>query len=103
VGTVSFHGGLANPTPDNANNIHGKVLAFHGGDDPLVPPQEVEAFKQEMKDAKVNLEFIVYPGAVHAFTNPNAGNDKSKGVAYNKEADESSWKRFKAFLQEVFK
>ena len=102
VGTVSFHGGLSSPTPDDAKNIKGSVLVLHGADDPTVPPAEVEAFKEEMKKAGVNLKFIAYPGAVHAFTNPAAGNDNSKGAAYNEKADKASWEEFQKFLKEVF-
>jgi dienelactone hydrolase len=102
VGTASFHGGLANPTPDDAKNIKGRVLIMHGADDPNVPSKEVEAFKEEMKKANVNMVFIAYPNAVHAFTNPDAGNDNSKGVAYNEKADKASWQEFEKFLKEVF-
>ncbi len=98
LGTATFHGGLSTPTPEDAKNIKGPVLVMHGADDPNVPTKEVEAFKEEMKKGGVELTFVAYPGAVHAFTNPDAGNDNSKGVAYNKEADESSWKEFKKFL-----
>lgn len=101
AGTVSFHGGLSTPTPKDAKHIHGSVLALHGADDPHVPPAEVTAFKKEMKDAKVNLTFIAYPGAVHAFTNPAAGNDNSKGAAYNETADKASWAEFEKFLKKV--
>ncbi len=101
VGTVSFHGGLSTPTPEDAKNIKGPVLAMHGADDPNVPPAEVKAFKDEMSRAKVKLEFIAYPGAVHAFTNPAAGNDNSKGAAYNANADKKSWIAFEKFLKQV--
>lgn len=102
VGTATFHGGLSSPTPQDANNIKGPVLVMHGADDPNVPPKEVEAFKKEMKDANVKLTFIAYPGAVHAFTNPAAGSDNSKGAAYNKDADEKSWQAFEKFLKSLF-
>ncbi len=101
AGTVSFHGGLSSPTPQDAKNIKGKVLVLHGADDPNVPPEEVEAFKKEMKDANVTMKFVAYPGAVHAFTNPKAGNDVKKGAAYNAEADKKSWQEFEKFLHEI--
>ncbi|MBI3544427.1 MAG: dienelactone hydrolase family protein [Deltaproteobacteria bacterium] len=101
AGTASFHGGLSTPTPEDAKNIHGPVLAMHGADDPNVPPSEVEAFKEEMKKAGVKMKFVAYPGAVHAFTNPAAGNDNSKGAAYNAEADKKSWVEFEQFLKEA--
>ena len=102
VGTVVFHGGLSTPTPQDAANIKGRVLVMQGADDPNVPPPEVLAFKDEMKKAKVKLKFIAYKGAVHAYTNPAAGNDNSKGAAYNAVADKKSWKEFQKFLHEVF-
>jgi dienelactone hydrolase len=101
VGTASFHGGLSTPTPEDAKNIHGRVLVMHGADDPHVPPAEVQAFKKEMKDAHVKMKFVAYPGAVHAFTNPAAGNDNSKGAAYNAAADKASWVEFEKFLKAV--
>src|SRR5262249_32548912 len=42
AGVVSFHGDLATPTPGEAKNIKGKVLALHGADDPFVPGKVVE-------------------------------------------------------------
>jgi dienelactone hydrolase len=101
VGTATFHGGLSNPTPRDAKNIKGKVLVMHGADDPFVPPLEVTAFKKEMNDAHVDMQFIAYPGAVHAFAIPSAGNDNSKGAAYNAQADKKSWQAFEDFLRDV--
>jgi len=102
AGVVSFHGGLSNPTPENTKNIKEPVLILHGADDPFVPPTEVQAFQEEMKAANVGVQFISYPGAVHAFTNPAAGNDNSKGAAYNAAADAASWAEFEKFLDKVF-
>ena len=102
AGFVSFHGGLNTPTPDDAKNIRGKVLALHGADDPLVPPDEVLAFEEEMRRAGVDWQMIIYGGAVHSFTNPAAGNDPSVGAAYNEKADKRSWEAMKTFFQELF-
>jgi dienelactone hydrolase len=101
-GVVTFHGGLSNPTPDDAKNIHCPVLVLHGADDPLVNADEVAAFKSEMDKAKAKYEFIAYPGAVHSFTRPDAGNDNSKGFAYNEEADKKSWAEMKRFFGQIF-
>ena len=102
VGVVSFHGGLSTKTPDDAKNIRGKVLVLHGGDDPFVTPQEVAAFEDEMRAAGVDWQVVVYGGAVHSFSNPSSGNDKSRGAAYNAAADQRSWEAMKAFFKEVF-
>lgn len=103
AGVVSFHGGLSSPSPEDARNIHCKVLALHGADDPNVPPKEVASFEQEMREAKVDWQLVAYGGAVHAFTDWNAGNDNSRGAAYNERADHRSWEAMKQFFAEIFK
>jgi dienelactone hydrolase len=103
AGVVSFHGGLNTPTPQDAKNIRAKILVLHGADDPYVPPEEVAAFEKEMKDAKVDWQLVKYSGAVHAFAVPGAGNDTSKGAAYNASADRRSWQAMKDFFKEIFR
>lgn len=102
-GVVSFHGGLDSPAPADGKNIKGKVLALHGADDPFVPAKDLAAFEQEMKDAGVDFKLVQYPGAVHAFTQKAAGNDNSKGAAYNESADKASWEEMKQFFERLFK
>ena len=101
-GVVSFHGGLGTPTPEDARNIKAKVLALHGADDPNVPPAEVQSFEEEMRKAKVDWQLVAYGNAVHSFTDWNAGNDNSKGAAYNEKADQRSWEDMKDFFTEIF-
>ncbi len=101
-GIVSFHGGLDSPAPADGKNIKGKVLALHGADDPFVPAKDLAAFEQEMKDAGVDFKLVQYPGAVHAFTQKAAGNDNSKGAAYNESADKASWEEMKQFFERLF-
>jgi dienelactone hydrolase len=103
AGVVSFHGGLSTPTPDDAKNIKAKVLALHGADDPFVKPEEVAAFEEEMRKGGVDWELVKYGDAVHSFTNPQAGTDKSRGAAYNEKADRRSWEAMKTFFNEIFK
>jgi dienelactone hydrolase len=100
-GVVTFHGGLDSPNPADGKRIKGKILALHGADDPFVPPKDVAAFEQEMKGAGVDYKLVQYPGAVHSFTQKSAGNDNSKGAAYNEAADKASWEEMKAFFAEV--
>ena len=103
AGVVSFHGGLSSPTPGDARNIKARVLALHGADDPNVPPKEVAAFEDEMRQGGVDWQLIAYGGAVHSFTDWDAGNDNSKGAAYNEGADRRSWEAMKQFFAELFK
>lgn len=101
-GVISFHGSLDTPKPEDAQKIKGKVLVLHGADDPFVPPKDVAAFEKEMRDAKADWQLVSYGGAVHAFTNPEAGNDPSKGAAYNEIADRRSWRAMQDFFTEIF-
>lgn len=101
AGAVSIHGGLASKNPKDVKNIKTKVLVLHGAIDPYVPPAEVDGFMKEMNEAKVDYQFVAYSGAVHAFTQKDAGNDPSKGHAYNEAAEKRSWSALEAFLSEV--
>jgi dienelactone hydrolase len=102
AGVVSFHGDLSTPSPEDAKNIKAKVLAQHGADDPFVPPPQVAAFEEEMRKGGVDWQLIAYGGAVHSVTNPGAGNDNSKGAAYNAKADRRSWEAMQRFFHEIF-
>lgn len=103
AGVVSFHGALDTPTPADAKRIKGKVLVLHGADDPWVPSEQVLAFEREMRDAGVDWQLVAYGGAVHAFTQKEAGSDNSKGAAYNERADRRSWEAMRAFFAELFR
>ncbi|MBD3169811.1 MAG: prolyl oligopeptidase family serine peptidase [candidate division Zixibacteria bacterium] len=102
AGVVSFHGNLDTPEPEAAENIRSKILVCHGAEDPYVPDEQVDAFFDEMSAADVDFQFIAYSGAVHSFTNPNSGEDPSKGAAYNQTADRRSWKHMLVFFNEIF-
>ena len=101
-GVVSFHGGLDSPTPADGKNIQAKVLVLHGADDPFVAAKDIAAFNAEMKAHGVDQKFVSYPGAVHSFTHKAAGNDNSKGAAYNADADRDSWYQMEQFLKRLF-
>jgi dienelactone hydrolase len=98
---VSFHGSLDTPTPGDAKNIKAKVLVLHGADDPHVPAKDVAAFEEEMRAGSVDWQLVKYAKAVHSFTDKAAGNDNSKGAAYNAEADHRSWEAMRAFFRET--
>ena len=100
-GIVSFHGGLGRDESRTIATILPKVLILHGADDLYVPENEVKAFQNEMRSAKADWQMVYYANAVHAFTDKNAGNDTSKGAAYNELANQRSWKALLQFLKEV--
>jgi dienelactone hydrolase len=82
-----------------------KALVLHGEDDVMVPPEQVAAFKKEMDEAGVDCRFIMYPGAKHAFTNPQAtarGKAANMPLAYDEAADAQSWAELQRFLEALF-
>jgi len=101
AGVASFHGSLDTPTPADAKNIRGSVLVMHGADDPFVPEEQVAAFKNEMKDAQVDWQILYLGNAVHAFSDPGAGNNPQSGAAYNPLAAKRSMAEFHDFVDDV--
>jgi dienelactone hydrolase len=104
LGVVSFHGGLSTTLQDK-KPIKAKILVLHGADDKFVSADEVGKFKAEMKDAQADMTFIAYPGATHAFSNPNAtkmGKKNNIPIAYNAKAAEESWREMTGFLKKLF-
>ncbi len=102
AGVVSFHGGLDSLKPEDGRNIRAKVLALHGADDPWVAAADIAAFQQELRAAGVDWQMIYYSGAVHSFTQKEAGSDNSRGAAYNERADRRSWQAMRDFFAEIF-
>jgi dienelactone hydrolase len=100
-GVVSFHGGLDSPSPQDGKNIKAKLLVLHGAADPFVPEKDIDAFRKELDDAKVDWQMVYYSGAVHAFTQKEAGDDPSKGAAYQANADRRSWVAMRDFFEEI--
>jgi dienelactone hydrolase len=101
-GVVSFHGGLGKDASRAVTPIATRVLVLHGADDNYVPAAEVANFQQEMRNANADWEMIYYANSVHSFTDKGAGNDNSKGAAYNEKAAKRSWERMKTFMKDVF-
>ncbi|MGZ3533953.1 MAG: dienelactone hydrolase family protein [Thermodesulfobacteriota bacterium] len=104
-GVVSFHGSLGAVKAAQPGSVKAKILVLNGGADTFITPAQIETFKQEMKAAGAELQFISYPGALHSFTNPEAtelGKKFNMSVAYNAKADNESWNEMKEFLRTIF-
>jgi len=105
-GVASFHGSLTAVKPAEPGSVKAKILVLNGADDKFITPEQIEAFKQEMRSAGADFQFISYPGAVHSFTNPEAtelGKKFNMPIAYNADADSKSWDELKEFLSMIFK
>ena len=100
-GVVSFHGLFIPPGNTAGNKITARVLALHGYDDPMVPPESILELASEMSAAGADWQLHAYGKTMHAFTLP-AANDPDFGAVYSKAADQRSWQNLLFFLEEVF-
>ena len=82
-------------------NLIAQDITTYGRD--LADGATLEGLIKELTAAKVDFQVVLYSGAVHAFTQPGAGNDPSQGMAYNAEADRRSWQAMRDFFDEMFK
>ncbi len=99
---ASYHGVLASDVSPKPGEIKAKIRVFHGEADPIVPPEQVEAFKTEMANAKADYMFVAYPGVKHTFTNREADSYAAQfgmPLKYDAEADRDSWTRTLEFLK----
>ena len=70
-----------------------KILILNGADDPFVKREQYDALKKDFDAAKAEYRIIEYPGAVHAFTNPEAtelGKKFNLPLRYDAKADQES-------------
>jgi len=106
-GVAAFHAGLgAAGSAAEAGKVKARVLVLNGGADPFIKPESVDAFRKEMDAAKVDYRYINYPGAVHAFTNPEAtekGKQFNLPLAYDAEADKQAKAEASKFFVAAFK
>lgn len=91
---AGFHASLGlNTPPPAAGTIKAKILILNGADDPFVKREQYDTLKKELDAAKANYQVIEYPGAVHAFTNPEAtalGEKFKLPLKYDANADQAS-------------
>jgi len=106
LGMVSFHGGLVPAPADVVGKIKTRFLMLNGADDPTTTPEARAEFKKSLDTAGIDYEWIDYPGAVHAFTNPDADKYAAKmnthAIGYNAAAAVASWKKMQDFFQVIF-
>ena len=101
AGVASFHG-LFDPPGLPANKIKAKVVAYHGWDDPMVPPDAVVALAQELTEAGADWQIHAYGHTGHGFTNPRASDLGIDGVFYTQAAARRSFASLYLFLGELF-
>jgi len=108
AGGVGFHASLGLNTPAPApGTVKAKILVLNGAADPFVKKEQYAALKADMDAAKADYRVIEFPGAVHAFTNPEAtalGKKFNLPLRYdakvNKEAEGEASKFFAAIFKQ---
>ena len=101
AGIASFHG-LFDPPGLDPHPIKAKVAAYHGWEDPMVPPEAVKALANELTEAGADWQIHAYGHVAHGFTNPRATEIGIAGVEYNAAAARRSWASLEYFLGELF-
>jgi dienelactone hydrolase len=106
AGVAGFHASLGLNTPAPApGTVKAKVLVLNGADDPFVKAEQYAAFKKEMDAAKADYRIIEYPGAVHAFTNPEAtelGKKFNLPLRYDPKVDKEAKAEASKFFAALF-
>jgi len=80
-----------------ASRIKAPVLGLYGEADQGIPAADVKAFEAELRKTNPNVEFVLYPGAPHAFFSDD------RPQVYKKDAAEDGWKRCLAFFDRYLK
>jgi dienelactone hydrolase len=99
---AGFHASLGLNTPAPApGSVKAKILVLNGADDPFVKREQYDTFKKDLDAAKADYRVIEYPGAVHAFTNPEAtelGKKFNLPLRYDAKVDEEAKAEAAKFL-----
>ena len=98
---ASFHGLFGRPEGLPTAPIKAKVIAFHGWDDPMVPPADVVALGEELTAAGADWQIHAYGGTMHAFMAVGA-NRPEVGIQYNERSARRAWSSLVGFLAAAF-
>ncbi len=97
---VAWYGHVRRTYPDApgvdafrlADRIRVPVLGLYGEADGGIPVADVRAFEAALRRHNPRVEFVLYPGAPHAFFSDD------RPQTYRKEAAEDGWRRCVAFF-----
>ncbi len=93
---VVYYGSMPTDNSD-IQKIRAPVLGSFGAEDRGIPVDSVHAFERAMKAAGKSVDIKIYPGAGHAFQNPN------NKLGYRQNAAEDAWERTLEFLDDHLK
>ncbi|NJL26058.1 MAG: alpha/beta fold hydrolase [Calothrix sp. SM1_5_4] len=101
-GAISIHGLLIAPDFAEIPCIDASILVLHGWNDPMVSPEMILSFADEMTRARADWQIHAYGNAMHAFTFEGA-NIPELGIKYDKNAHMRSISAISGFLREVLR
>ncbi len=99
---ASFYGGgIAAPqgpggkasTTSRTGSINGKILCLFGGQDALIPMDQVDTIRSALEAAHTRHEIVVYQDADHGF-------HCDQRATFNEAASDDAWTRVKALFAE---
>lgn len=95
LGAVVVNYGALPTDPNALQQIGAPILGNFGADDQGITPNDVHDFEKAMKNLNRRVDIKIYPGAGHAFENPNNKN------GYRPEAAADAWQRTLNFLNKA--
>jgi carboxymethylenebutenolidase len=93
-GAIGFYGNPKRPPVgpiERVADFECPVLGLMAGDDPGIPVEVVDEFREALEDAGVENEIVVYPGAPHSFF------DRKQEEFAGDSAD--AWRRVLGFIE----
>lgn len=97
AGAIGFYGRPDADRPagdgpfwDRCRLVEGAILALMGGDDPSIPPENVDRLEAALAEAGTDHEVVTYPGAPHSFF------DRRQSDFADESAD--AWRRILSML-----
>ena len=98
-GTVVFHVTLPQPVDENATpDFQGPVLVFHGSADPVTPRAMIDALEEELTEAKIDWQVMMYGHASHSFCDIGMFNDLQR---YDARLTKQSYAMTRYFFSEI--
>jgi dienelactone hydrolase len=99
---ISYHGILTTHAKAKTDAVRAHVVAYCGAGDPYAPLDDVDALRQELRDAGATYQITVFGAAGHGFTDPEAGNLGLEGVDYDELSNDLAWGGTVVLLRHLF-
>ena len=100
-GAILFSSFIA-PTAEQRQRVKAKILVLQGSADPYVDSGQISNYVEAMNKTDIDWQMMLFGGAKHGFSNPNAAQYSAQEFEYNETADRRSWRQVGFFLKELF-